>query len=1012
MDDLWGNAWGSPEEDAKPATWTFTEKHRNDDLQEDDLAMPSWSTGPGIRWDEPSDTHTSLWSNANANAYHTQDRPLENSYDDIALGNSHLAEPQGDTVELPVEPESHSSSPPSPQAQHDDITAPSPSREPDRELSSSPTPPSPSPSPSPSPEPSPSSSLDAFGTFTIGAEHSDTAPRPTIGGPLGGRVDDNEWGSPWGSVSKDAEEGSAQVASDEWESARLRQLEMDRRVPPELLSQIFLHLEELSKDAWPEAQDAAEEDWQSRWHSGMDVDGLDSLLLRYVPALTLPQLPPPGKSFTAKAMADAVKLSRNTGLAHTSPMSTLLAAKGSTAWETSVKSRTEMPVDEVPSGWRILEKDPKKDEKAGDKVKKSTGLLASFWSRRTASLSSNPPSQEQSNPSPGATAPENAHPGQTLIQRSSMESVKTSPLRVTTPQTPPQPSPGPAPSQDEDTNVPPPGSAVSRFLQRFSRPRVSSSSPRNSVTLSGDDLEYLSEVRSNSTDLVNIGDGLTGFATDGDTESTESGFRRGKLPPPLPPPPKVPAPAPLGNTLNGHSLISPNDPHLSTIPDLRNTPEDPTVSALTLLTPSPPNSPKLKSIHPNAALSHPLSPDKIAPSLIIPVSSSSRPNSVMSTPPVAQLQLQAPGNATKSFDVSQDDDDFSDFRSSPAEPPLFSLNLRSPVTRQGKVVSTQSSQRQLNSPFDDLVHLMSSPTTGPPNTFEAPKVLQPLNFANPLLPTAPTPPPPRESVSTHRASLDRPNATPTHSRTSSQQSTSSSKAAPTSPKQKAITQGHQRTQSLLDLAATRRGRWPAPPSPLPEPLQPPPPPPGKGQVESPTNADYFGFTPTDDSFNLSSPPAAPGKTPSSLLPPPQTDTSNKDSFPAPNLFDASPRPGPPSGGPPPLLSPTPHIGISAPARRTLSPPPLPTAIMNKSPTPKSSTPVPLLPPPSGFRLAASPAKAPPVPQIVPEPSPLTLLMDSGAGKVKVKATPPPLPPPPVKGTGGLSAQDLSFFEGL
>jgi hypothetical protein len=46
------------------------------------------------------------------------------------------------------------------------------------------------------------------------------------------------------------------------------------RKPPELLSQILLHLEELTKDAWPETQDVAEEDWQKRWHSGMDVDGL------------------------------------------------------------------------------------------------------------------------------------------------------------------------------------------------------------------------------------------------------------------------------------------------------------------------------------------------------------------------------------------------------------------------------------------------------------------------------------------------------------------------------------------------------------------------------------------------------------------------------------------------------------------------------------------------------------------------------------------------------------------
>jgi hypothetical protein len=44
--------------------------------------------------------------------------------------------------------------------------------------------------------------------------------------------------------------------------------------PPELLSQIFLHLGEFAKDAWPETQDMAEEDWQRRWHFGMDVDGL------------------------------------------------------------------------------------------------------------------------------------------------------------------------------------------------------------------------------------------------------------------------------------------------------------------------------------------------------------------------------------------------------------------------------------------------------------------------------------------------------------------------------------------------------------------------------------------------------------------------------------------------------------------------------------------------------------------------------------------------------------------
>lgn len=292
MDDLWGNAWGSPEDDAKPSSWSTSKKPQNDDLQEDDLAVPSWSTGPGIQWDEPSsDNQSPLWSNGHHTA---QDWSLGNTYGDVSLGDSHPAEPPGDlpedknsTAELPVEPESHSISSPSPRAQCDDITSHFPSRELDGELSPSPTP------SSPSPEPSPPSSPDAFGTFTMGAEHSDTTPFPTTGGSLRGQMDNNEWGSPWGSVSKDVDEENTQFASDEWESAKLRQLEMDRRVvrnsfllttlvlqrfapakPPELLSQILLHLEELTKDAWPETQDEAEEDWQRRWHSGMDVDGL------------------------------------------------------------------------------------------------------------------------------------------------------------------------------------------------------------------------------------------------------------------------------------------------------------------------------------------------------------------------------------------------------------------------------------------------------------------------------------------------------------------------------------------------------------------------------------------------------------------------------------------------------------------------------------------------------------------------------------------------------------------
>jgi hypothetical protein len=151
----------------------------------------------------------------------------------------------------------------------------------------------------------------------------------------------------------------------------------------------------------------------------------DALMLRYVPSLTLPQVPPFGRSFTAKAMADSVKLSRNTALARTSPMSTFLAAKGSTAWETSVKSRIESSVDEVPLGWRILDKEGKKDERVEETVRKPTGLLAGLWGRRTSGTPNPIPGAEQSTSPLSPLAPETAHSVQTPNQRSSMESVKS-----------------------------------------------------------------------------------------------------------------------------------------------------------------------------------------------------------------------------------------------------------------------------------------------------------------------------------------------------------------------------------------------------------------------------------------------------------------------------------------------------------------------------------------------------------------------------------------------------------
>ena len=229
MDDLWGNAWGSPDDlkdegKLTTTTWSTSEKSRNDDPQEDDLSTPSWSTGPGIQWDEPSNVQSSLWSNVH---HTTQDWSLENPYADIPLGSSRhpdLPSEKDAVGELTIEPQSPSS-PSSPPAPSDDIRLPSPSVGLDEEESHSPISSSP-----PSPEPSPPSSPDAFGTFTVGTEHRDTTHFPTIRSPIRGGLDDNEWNSPWGSIPQEAETGSEEHPSDEWESAKLRQLEMDRRV--------------------------------------------------------------------------------------------------------------------------------------------------------------------------------------------------------------------------------------------------------------------------------------------------------------------------------------------------------------------------------------------------------------------------------------------------------------------------------------------------------------------------------------------------------------------------------------------------------------------------------------------------------------------------------------------------------------------------------------------------------------------------------------------------------------
>jgi hypothetical protein len=576
----------------------------------------------------------------------------------------------------------------------------------------------------------------------------------------------------------------------------------------------------------------------------------------------------------------------------------------------------------------------------------------------------------------------------------------------------------------QDGDLPPSSasSAVSRFLNRFSRSRPSSSPSRNSLTLSGDDLEYLSDVRSNSTDPMDTGDEQLEFGS-----TAPSGFLHGKLPPPLPlpslplsnattsPPPSL-GPLVRDDKTNGPIIISPVNPNPGVLLDARKPTEQSSVFALIPLIPRPIQTNSSKSIRHNSIS---LSSDKINPSLC---------TTLLPTPSRGAVQRT---------DVSHDD--FSDFLSSPADPPLLTFSA-SPPSSQERVPPSHG--RSMSSD-DDFANLMSLSTGGLPDSSKRPDAaLTPNSAVAPAKPTpsiaqrrkgsreehlhtlglleraaarpgrwpAPpsplpevlTPPPPPESAPSSSTDLDILDIGPAHAHSNHQRHPSTSKETTTSsPSKAAVKQGHQRTQSLLDLAASRPGRWPAPPSPYHEAL-PPPPPPARNQGVVGLNVDYFGTTPTEDSFTFPPPPPPPGKT----SPPPSLSntismqmTLGRDALPSTGLINAiqsSSSPPHPSVPPTGLLS-----------RRTLSPPPLTTAVINKVPPKLPSAPIPLLPPPGGYRL--TPPSNPPSRQYSPESTPLALLVDSGKEKLPTEKATRPLP---VKGTGGLTAQDLSFFEGL
>ncbi|OJT09629.1 hypothetical protein TRAPUB_13882 [Trametes pubescens] len=562
-DDLYQNAWSETTNTIPPAlkddpapSWTST-KLTSSYGEEADLAAPSWSTGAGIHWNEPSSPGFS-WSQTEPDlAWGTS------SYAGISFGKT----PEAESTAGPLNAKSPTGDIPEADEPEDEDAGSVSTDIPTSERTKSPSPPSPESTSFESQEATPElaapPSPDGFGSFET-AFTEETAQSP-------GFALDEAVADPWGSSAwSETQPEQEEEPVDEWERARQEKAKQDRRVPPELLAQILQQCEELGRDFCPDiGNDATTDSWSGNWRSGMDgVPGLNTLMDSFLPPLTLKASVRFPQTVVAKRLASSVKLTKNLPLTKGSPMSHYLAAKGSTAWETSVKEQKEIVEDDIPVGWRIMEKTMAASSADAASQKKPTGRLFSFWGRRQSQASPQPTSTDGAsteNRPPSVDKPRSpvVEEVKTDSRPPSQNSVRSSTASNRAPISPlATESAGPshvpmafaatvAPAATtissyastpdpvlERSASPPAPTVMSRFLNRFSR-RGSGigGSPHNSLALSSDDLEFLSDIIPSASDDADEDptDALEKFVND------RRGSVASALPPALAPPPRAPA---------------------------------------------------------------------------------------------------------------------------------------------------------------------------------------------------------------------------------------------------------------------------------------------------------------------------------------------------------------------------------------------------------------------------------------------------------------------------------------
>lgn len=243
MDDLYANAWGDSADPPLPALKPSTSSGSSwlspslsNPHEEDDLAAPSWSTGSGISWDEPSDSAGFSWAQADTDLAWGS-----SAYDNIKIGKSipvhdgpHVAEDHGMDAREAEEQEvderiaEEQGSLPDVDVYEDAREFPSLTGE--QAL----------PSEAPLADVEilvPPADNDAFGTFESALIPDQDAAVALEEGDL----DADAWGSAWahGSETSDAQETKP---ADEWEAARQRKAQQDRRVVSSRCSSVVLAL--------------------------------------------------------------------------------------------------------------------------------------------------------------------------------------------------------------------------------------------------------------------------------------------------------------------------------------------------------------------------------------------------------------------------------------------------------------------------------------------------------------------------------------------------------------------------------------------------------------------------------------------------------------------------------------------------------------------------------------------------------------------------------------------------